>query len=656
MPTPIHRRLLALADDLSGAAETAATLLSPGRRCRVVLGPVGSNEAESAPCWGPLHNAVAPADGGLTIGGTSAAEEPSVQPPRADAESVTDSASADGTSATRAPLLHSASPTGAALTDGGPATRTVPAEGELTGGTAPVGGEPTAGAVITSTANMTRAPEAGRWGDGAVAPKRAPEPMDVIDLDSRYLPAAVAAGRVRDALPAVGEGTLVLKKFDSLLRGNLAAETGALAEGGAGVVVAPALPAAGRVVRGGVVHVRGVPLHETDAWRAEAVRPPRSVAEALAPHPVTLVPLTAVRGAREALTARLRKVAASGDLAVCDAETDTDLDAIAAAALALSPPIRLAGSGGLAAAVGRQLTAAGDPVPLGPGHRGGSALREDGAPPPLTHAQLAPTRRPPPGSSTMPGQRPVLVVVGTAEPSAAEQIRRLVHDGAVHFAVPVAELTEPGLRLLLPQAQAAAVTIVSIAADSPRLPPSADGGAGADSSAGGGADTDDGTDGSAGADGASGTAAAAPLASAGAGPGAQPAPRAGGSGTGPGALRGSPRRLTRHLADAVARALARPGATWSGPGPGAVAPPHLVLTGGETARCVLDAVGISEVETVGQVHYGAVVSVAPDGRFVVTRPGSYGDGESLRQIVRALIGTHREPEPEADRRSLPTPN
>ncbi|MFD6293098.1 four-carbon acid sugar kinase family protein, partial [Streptomyces sp. NPDC060205] len=162
VPTPKHRRLFALADDLSGAAETAAALLAPGRRCRVVLGTAG----------------------------------------------------------------------------------------------------------LADTDRDT-----------------------VLDLDSRHVSAATAAGRVRAALAAVAdEDTLVMKKADSLLRGNLAAETGALTDGTAGVVVAPALPALGRVVRAGVVHVGGVPLHESGAWRTEPVVPPRSLTEALAPHPVTLVP------------------------------------------------------------------------------------------------------------------------------------------------------------------------------------------------------------------------------------------------------------------------------------------------------------------------------------------------------------------------------
>jgi uncharacterized protein YgbK (DUF1537 family) len=64
--------------------------------------------------------------------------------------------------------------------------------------------------------------------------------------------------------------------------------------------------------------------------------------------------------------------------------------------------------------------------------------------------------------------------------------------------------------------------------------------------------------------------------------------------------------------------------------------PDLVLTGGETARAVVDAIGISSLRPVHEIHHGAVVSVAPDGRRVVTRPGSFGDASSLVTIARYL--------------------
>ncbi|WP_319922881.1 four-carbon acid sugar kinase family protein, partial [Streptomyces griseiscabiei] len=108
----------------------------------------------------------------------------------------------------------------------------------------------------------------------------APAPWDppvhgetvVVDLDCRELPGADAARRVHDALRAAPVDTLVFKKADSLLRGNLAAETAALADGAEGVVVATALPALGRTVRDGVVRLGDTPLHRTAASGTTVVR------------------------------------------------------------------------------------------------------------------------------------------------------------------------------------------------------------------------------------------------------------------------------------------------------------------------------------------------------------------------------------------------
>ncbi|MER6142297.1 four-carbon acid sugar kinase family protein [Streptomyces sparsogenes] len=434
---------------------------------------------------------------------------------------------------------------------------------------------------------------------GTAAAPRHPGEATVLDLDSRQLPAAEAARAVSAALALSPSGdTLVLKKIDSLLRGNIAAEVAALAAAGAGVVVAPALPAAGRAVRGGVVHLGATPLHRTDAWRAEPGPPPRSVPDALGPARTALIPLTAVRASRRTLLSALRAALTEGRVAVCDAETDADLDAVVEAALADGPATRLVGSGGLAAALGRHL-AAGEPP--GPDRAifdaetsaADAAWREPPAPQTTTTQTTTtttttqttqPTRRGavagaggpgrspgqgpgdagPPSPTPAAGPRPLLVVVGTAEPSAAEQIRRLAADGATVVRLPARDLCADD-----PSAPAARP-----------LPPLGDG-----------------------------VTVVAP----------EPAT------AGPPPDGVTPRRLVRGLARAVAAAVARRD--------GAV---DLVLTGGETARRVLDALGVTELHPVGQVHHGAVHLRTPDGRSVVTRPGSFGDADSLRLIVQAL--------------------
>jgi 4-hydroxythreonine-4-phosphate dehydrogenase len=71
----------------------------------------------------------------------------------------------------------------------------------------------------------------------------------------------------------------------------------------------------------------------------------------------------------------------------------------------------------------------------------------------------------------------------------------------------------------------------------------------------------------------------------------------------------------------------------------------LVLTGGETARRVLDQLGIDQLEPLAQIGHGAVRSRTADGRHVVTRPGSFGGADSLREIVAELQSvTHADQE------------
>ena len=95
-----------------------------------------------------------------------------------------------------------------------------------------------------------------------------------------------------------------------------------------------------------------------------------------------------------------------------------------------------------------------------------------------------------------------------------------------------------------------------------------------------------------------------------------------------------PRPLPGLLAELVARSLID------------IGPVHLAATGGETARAVLDRLGVGEVVTMREIHPGAVLSQvgttsARPGEHselgrVVTRPGSQGDDDSLTLIHEAL--------------------
>jgi uncharacterized protein YgbK (DUF1537 family) len=171
----------------------------------------------------------------------------------------------------------------------------------------------------------------------------------VVDLDTRDGDATSAAAAVRRIIADVPPKTKLVKKIDSTLRGHLSAELGAMREALAGrlLVVAPAFPRAGRITRGGVQHVHGLPLHRTEAWAMEAASAPRSIVEALGPLPACEVPVAP----RWVLKARLAAAGAAGRVAVCDATNDTDLDALVAAASSLD--VVWAGSAGLAAALAR---------------------------------------------------------------------------------------------------------------------------------------------------------------------------------------------------------------------------------------------------------------------------------------------------------------
>jgi D-threonate/D-erythronate kinase len=92
-------------------------------------------------------------------------------------------------------------------------------------------------------------------------------PALVIDTETRHLPAAEAAGVVHETLLSAlrFHPSLIYKKTDSTLRGNIAAEFGSLLKAlpERALVYAPAYPQMGRTVKEGRLLVHGVPVHET---------------------------------------------------------------------------------------------------------------------------------------------------------------------------------------------------------------------------------------------------------------------------------------------------------------------------------------------------------------------------------------------------------
>ena len=154
--------------------------------------------------------------------------------------------------------------------------------------------------------------------------------LTVVSTDSRDDAAANAAKKTADACRWMRERkiTVLFKKIDSVLRGNIEAEVAAVMSdcGFGSAVLTPAFPAMGRTVRQGALHVFGKqpeygPDLETMFLSQETV-------------------------------------------SVEDAETDEDLAVIAEAALARNPVPLLVGSGGLAGPAARTLARrCGKPVP-----------------------------------------------------------------------------------------------------------------------------------------------------------------------------------------------------------------------------------------------------------------------------------------------------
>lgn len=90
-----------------------------------------------------------------------------------------------------------------------------------------------------------------------------------VNLGSRELSAALARQRTVATLAALPSGSRIFKKVDSRLKGNIVAELDAMSFGSA--LVAPAIPAFGRIVMSGSVQGFGVDT-------------PISIAEKLGPH------------------------------------------------------------------------------------------------------------------------------------------------------------------------------------------------------------------------------------------------------------------------------------------------------------------------------------------------------------------------------------
>jgi uncharacterized protein YgbK (DUF1537 family) len=178
-----------------------------------------------------------------------------------------------------------------------------------------------------------------------------------VNTDSRHLPAVQAATRVREIVRRLGPGAfdVVVKKIDSTLRGNVVAEILALLEtsGRRAAVVAAAFPAQGRTVKGGVVHVNGVPLAET-AFARDALSPPPLA-------PLQQVFAEARPGLGVAIAGATDDFSSQSNIRIwiADGATDADLAATVSAVQGRVGELLLAGSAGITKQLARSCFGAG---------------------------------------------------------------------------------------------------------------------------------------------------------------------------------------------------------------------------------------------------------------------------------------------------------
>ncbi|MGH7105228.1 MAG: four-carbon acid sugar kinase family protein [Acetobacteraceae bacterium] len=211
--------------------------------------------------------------------------------------------------------------------------------------------------------------------------------VDIVSIDvaSRTRARQQAISRVEAAGIAVAHADLVIKQFDSTLRGHVAAETLALlrATKRRRAVVAPAFPAAGRTTIGARQFVDGVPVHES-VYASDPLNPVRSN---------DIGALFEQEGVEVA-----RSESDRGPVLILDGETEADLTAIASRYIGRSDLV-LAGSTGLMRALARVSE-------QGP-HRG----------------------------STLPPSRRVLIVVGSMNVRSREQLDTLQRMATPVFAL-----------------------------------------------------------------------------------------------------------------------------------------------------------------------------------------------------------------------------
>jgi len=227
----------------------------------------------------------------------------------------------------------------------------------------------------------------------------------VLNTNSRAVAPRVAAQRARVAAEALRRAGVeaVYKKIDSTFRGNIGQELDAILEVFPSplAILTPAFPPAGRAVRDGTLLVGGVPVHRTAIGR-DPVTPvheshlPTLLGQQMQ-RPIYVLRLAWLRGESARATRILREWrAASPGIVLADAVTPQDLDRLARLVVREELFGVAAGSAGLATALGGVLSWPRRPRRVKPD-----------------------------------GKAPVLLVVGSPNPTSLEQVAWIEKDSRV---------------------------------------------------------------------------------------------------------------------------------------------------------------------------------------------------------------------------------
>lgn len=178
----------------------------------------------------------------------------------------------------------------------------------------------------------------------------------VINTDSRSLPASAAYSKLAEAAEGVAltAPDIIYKKIDSTMRGNVGQELDALYDvlKPDVILLAPGLPSQGRVVKGGIHYLHGIPLAETEA--AKDPKTPvkhsdiKQLVSSQSKHQVQHLTVEEIRsGYEKRVEQLLTAVSAGAKIITADSEDDDDLRLLSEAAVATKLNVIYAGSAGL---------------------------------------------------------------------------------------------------------------------------------------------------------------------------------------------------------------------------------------------------------------------------------------------------------------------